>query len=648
MKYRSEIDGLRCLAVMAVVFNHAGYALFSGGFVGVDVFFVISGFLITAIIRDEIAAGRFTFRSFYERRARRILPALLLVILTTLPFAWWWLMPQDIVKYTKSILSILTITQNFFFERQVGYFEPEASLQPLVHTWSLGVEEQFYLLFPLAMIFLTARRLSQVLLMTGFASLLLSIYMLPHDPSAVFFLLPYRAWELLAGALAAIYAAKMSNMMRSPTLVCLMPVFGIFLILGSVIGYSENTAFPGVNALLPVVGTVLILTFCSVNDPVGRILSTRIFVGLGIISYSVYLWHQPVFALFRHRFGEFLFERYSIALVMLTIILAVASYYLVEKPFRRSASKTTVVFVVGVTAALIISSGGYMYSIARKSPEATPAFAAAKERTTPYFLKYLQRPVPDFRCGEEDEVGFTVCNIGDQRAPQTVALWGDSFARTTWPGLDKVLQQTGLGGLTFHQSACPPILGIKVEGAACRPETHDKILKSITENPEIKYVIVYGNFTRALSSDFISILGENDKQEGLRKSFLSTKKMLAGFGKKLILIEEGPYFTKDVTRNMVFNVQKGLLKPEVIVRPEFQDYVSMLKVLKPLVDIYISTEDFFCKGDICPSVDEKGKMVIYDQTHLTIEYACLLSKYVFEKVDGLPDASSVDCDESKF
>ena len=284
MRYRSEIDGLRALAVVPVILDHAGYRAFSGGYVGVDVFFVLSGYLITTIIVEEIETGRFSLLDFYERRARRILPALLLVILASLPFAWFWLMPNDLETYANSVLAVLTFTSNFFFYGSTGYFETNAELQPMLHTWSLAVEEQYYILFPLLMMVIWRRApvvfLSAILL----SSLLLAEWALSRDSSAVFFLLPFRAWELLAGALAAIYLLRTPLPIVGSRTGDGLAALGIGLFVYSIVAFDEETRFPGLNALPSVVGTLLVILFARENGGMQRLLSLRPFVLVGLIS----------------------------------------------------------------------------------------------------------------------------------------------------------------------------------------------------------------------------------------------------------------------------------------------------------------------------------------------------------------------------
>lgn len=337
MQYRREIDGLRAIAVVPVVLFHAGYESFGGGYVGVDVFFVISGFLITSIIIGALDKNSFSLLHFYERRARRILPALFFVALCCLPVAWLLLLPDDLKNFAQSLVAVATFSSNVLFWTESGYFDTAAELKPLLHTWSLSVEEQFYILFPLLLMglwrFGTGIVASALVLITVL-SLGAAHYTVGAAPDTAFFLLHTRAWELSLGSLAALYLHK--NTVSPPLwLNSLLSAAGLGAILWSVYVYDHNTPFPSLYALVPTVGTVLILLFAQDGTPVHRLLSLRVFVALGLISYSLYLWHQPLFAFWRYQrfLGTSPWE--MPLLIALAICLATTSYFLIERTARH-------------------------------------------------------------------------------------------------------------------------------------------------------------------------------------------------------------------------------------------------------------------------------------------------------------------------
>ena len=354
MRYRPEIDGLRAIAVAAVILFHAGFALFSGGFVGVDVFFVISGFLITSIIVEELKTGRFSVLRFYERRARRILPALFTVMAACVPFAYRLLSPDDLKDFAQSLAAICLFASNILFWGESGYFDTQAELKPLLHTWSLAVEEQFYVVFPLLL--LAAWRLGRGVLLSligaiAVASLFISVDEVRDFPSAAFYLLPSRAWQLLVGALASFAADRWRTLDGKGSL---GPISGevvgwggMAMIILALFLFDERTPFPGLNAALPTIGTALLLLCASDRTSVGRMLAWRPLVGLGLISYSAYLWHQPLFAFTKHALLADLPTDLAIVLCAVTIVLACLSWRYIEQPFRdRSLISRGAVFAL--------------------------------------------------------------------------------------------------------------------------------------------------------------------------------------------------------------------------------------------------------------------------------------------------------------
>ena len=304
MTYRREIDGLRALAVLPVILFHAGLEAFSGGFVGVDVFFVISGYLITGVIISDLEKERFSLIDFYERRARRILPALFLVMFVCLPFSWVLLLPHDLKDFSDSLLAVPLYISNFLFWSESGYFERAAEMKPLLHTWSLAVEEQFYLFFPLFFMLLWRWGKRWLLVMMGLlgsASLVYAQWASLAQPAAAFYLLAARSWELLLGGLAAFYILSDQHKKSGRLFSEMASMLGLVLVLFSIFNFSKETPFPGVYALVPTLGAILIILYAKSDTVLGKILSLKIFVSIGLVSYSAYLWHQPIFAFARHQ-----------------------------------------------------------------------------------------------------------------------------------------------------------------------------------------------------------------------------------------------------------------------------------------------------------------------------------------------------------
>ena len=336
LSYRREIDGLRALAVLPVIFYHAGLPGMSGGFIGVDVFFVISGFLITSILLREIGAGRFSLLRFYERRARRILPALTVVTLATVPFAWAWMQPSEFKDYGQALVGVAAFASNIVFWKQSNYFSNAAEENPLMHTWSLGVEEQYYILFPLFLMLFFARwpRLTLVLLGLGvLISLGLAEWAMRNsNEQAAFFLLPTRLWELGLGAMAAFWGARGYSIKGD-----FLSGLAFLALVASFLFFTEATPIPSAWGLIPVGATALILLFGVQGTAVAQILSLKPLVGIGLISYSAYLWHHPLFAFARLRGVEHDALWAFAGLALLSLGLAYLTWRFVETPFRKGA-----------------------------------------------------------------------------------------------------------------------------------------------------------------------------------------------------------------------------------------------------------------------------------------------------------------------
>ena len=348
LSYRPEIDGLRTISVIAVILYHAqitifGQQPFKGGFVGVDIFFVISGYLITSIILKElITTDSFSFKNFYERRTRRILPALLVVMVASLPFAWMYLIPTSFLDFSKSILYSLGFTSNFYFHYSgQQYGAVSGLLKPFLHTWSLSIEEQFYILFPLTLIisFKYFKNYIIHLIIFGFlVSLILAVWTVNNNTSISFYFLHTRMWELLAGSILAYLEINQGHRNKSKILTLLLPKIGFLLIILTIIFFKLYFPHPSLYTLLPIIGACLIIWFSSKDELITRLLSTKLFVGIGLISYSLYLWHYPIFAFARNKnLTHTLFEKFG--LISLCVVLSIITFYFIERPFRKRENK---------------------------------------------------------------------------------------------------------------------------------------------------------------------------------------------------------------------------------------------------------------------------------------------------------------------
>lgn len=463
MDYRREIDGLRALAVLPVILFHAGFETFSGGFVGVDVFFVISGYLITTIILAELAQGKFSIVNFYERRARRIFPALFLVMLFCIPFAWFWLMPSDMKDFTQSLVAVSVFASNILFWRESGYFDTAAEIKPLLHTWSLAVEEQYYVLFPLFLILawrLGKRWILILLTIIGIASLAVAQWASVAKPAAAFYLLPTRGWELLIGAFAAFYLSKTNRTDFSKVVGEVGGWLGLALILFSVFTYSKETPFPGLYALVPTVGAVLIILFATQQTTIGKFVGNRAFVGIGLVSYSAYLWHQPLFAFARLRDlsepSDLVFAVLSVA----ALILAYFSWRYAECPFRRkNIFSAKSIFQLCFAGSLLISIFGFWGHLSNGFSFRVGEKVAA---TGAINISILEEQVKTcWKSIESDQRLSFACSLGNPSGSVSFALLGDSHAGALLPVLSEHASQSNLRGLNFSYRSCPPLRDIK-------------------------------------------------------------------------------------------------------------------------------------------------------------------------------------------
>ena len=339
MKYRAEIDGLRALAVLPVILFHAGFEQFSGGFVGVDVFFVISGYLITTIIISEMAEGKFSIINFYERRARRILPALFFVMAVCIPFAWFWLVPSDLVEFGHSLIAVSTFSSNFLFWSEAGYFGGPAELKPLLHTWSLAVEEQYYILFPIFILLTWRLGIKWMLIILSFIFILslgVAQWGAYKIPSANFYLLPTRGWELLIGVFIAFYL-KYNIYIKSYLANQLLSLLGFSMIIYSIIVFNASTPFPSLYALIPTIGTGLVILCAIPQTTIHKLLSIKFIVGIGLISYSAYLWHQPILAFAIHATAAEMNDLIVIMLCLSSLFFGWFSWRFIERPFREKS-----------------------------------------------------------------------------------------------------------------------------------------------------------------------------------------------------------------------------------------------------------------------------------------------------------------------
>jgi len=496
LKYRKDIDGLRAISVISVLLTHAGIDLFSGGFIGVDVFFVISGYLITTIIVKEILSGEFSLIRFYERRIRRILPALFVVVAFTIVVCAIMYDAEKFKDFGKSVLATTLFVSNINFFKESGYFDAPSQLKPLLHTWSLAVEEQFYIFFPLFMFVLYryAKKLAPIILAgTAILSFGFAIHNTNLNPSAAFYLAPLRAWELLVGSMLAIniipaeFGKKYSNVLG---------IAGFAMIAYSIFQYTDSTKFPGISALAPVMGAALIL-FSGMEGKtwVGRFLSTAPLVFIGKISYSLYLWHWPLIIFFKYYMIRQLTPLEVGIILGVSILISALSWRFVETPFRsKSFISTRQIYAFGaIGMVLMFFAGGTVYYF-KGFPErqGLEHLAKDKKREEAWLFKECNINYTD------NPEAITPCEVGDRSQLPSFMIMGDSHTPTYGKAIHRSAEQSGISGILTYDQGCPTLLNMvpnpEIGDVPCVEYNH-MALAYLKEHPKINTVILASRWT---------------------------------------------------------------------------------------------------------------------------------------------------------
>lgn len=649
MRYRPEIDGLRAVAVLAVIFFHAGFPLFGGGFVGVDIFFVISGYLITSIIYPEIQAGNFSFTNFYARRVGRIIPPLFLVMLLCIPFACFYLLPTHLKEFGRSLIYIPLFVSNIFFMRQSGYFDSDVDIKPMIHSWSLAVEEQYYLIFP-ALLYLIYKFNKQLLLpilsLLALASFLLIIF--PHfDSPATYFLLPTRAWELLLGVFLAIYSEKFTfdenyNKRIGPYL----SLIGLVFIAYSVFFIDRNQPFPSFITLLPTTGTALIIYSSYEKNYVNRFLSSKCLVGIGLISYSLYLWHQPIFAFTRYiKFSEpspliFIF------LITITFVFAYLSWRFVEKPFRRMVLKNReFIFTFYLILSLLFVLFGLWV-------EKEKGFVAR-------FPELRDLRVLPVSC-HNPKNGVCVFNGASNKLP-TFAVFGDSHALAMMPMFSKIADTNQYSYAYSARHSCPPLLNVhnlkeSDTDDGCFQENNDR-LDFIASHPSIKKVFFIARWSVYTDGNYegnnIQFLGlmkddlhnKETSRQAFESSLVQTVDAYKKLGVKVYFVKQVPLQNLNVSQYCYFIKRKTMVKEEIDqliysksishnMHQRLQAFSSgKIDAMRERNAVEtVNLDDLFCDGRIC-RMARGPEAYYYDKDHLSPLGANLTSSVFTRAID---------------
>lgn len=613
---RNDIQGLRAISVIAVILFHAWQSLLPGGFVGVDMFFVISGFVITKTILKDLNAGDFTIGQFYRRRVRRIFPALYLVLFVTALFSFFILSPPYLVDFEKSTLATVFFSSNIYFLKSSGYFDGAASLKPLLHTWSLSVEEQFYFVYPIALAFVYKKYpklLVHALIASAVCSLILSESMLRQHPSAVFYLAPSRAFELIIGALVA-----------CPLLVPLAQRFrnaaslaGLVMIGGAVTLINEQVPFPGMTALLPCLGVGLMI-YAGNSGPTyaGRMLSFWPLVLIGNLSYSLYLWHWPALALARNFFGGDLGNNLTVIVLLMASLAALISFKYVEQPILRNRWKHLPYLRIGLVMMVAFPALSMPALLSHGFPQrfspASLALFSAREDFNPRRASCHADNAAPLRYENN-------CIFGTQGAIPDIAVWGDSHGAEIVVAMGDRLTKEGRAVMQITASACPPVLQYKVRD---RPhcETHnDQTLEHILADKQIKTIVLTANFSGYKNNEFKMMLsGYQDVVSKLRSG-----------GKRVMIVAPIPVFDFDPPallgiRNewQQTKIDTGL--PTQIYSEKNEQALKMLNNIQSAEKDIIYPQRVFCDADLCRSYIKDKGVLYFNSNHLSLKGAKLL------------------------
>lgn len=625
-KYRPDIDGLRAVAVVVVLFFHAGLGL-RGGFIGVDVFFVVSGFLITRLILKEQAGGSFRITQFWMRRIRRIVPAALFVTLTTMLVGSVVLFPIDYVSLAHSAIAQQFMLSNVYFYRNTGYFSGLAELQPLLHTWSLAVEEQFYLVYPLILMFLG--RFSKRIVVSGLAALavgsfLLNLREVRVDPTAAFFLLPGRAWELLIGGLLCFVPVPTKADRRIVETVGWLGIAGILF---AAWFYDPATPFPDFAALVPCLGTAMVVWANSVQaTSLGKVLSSRPLVCVGLISYSLYLWHWPLLSFARYmNAGALPTLPVRLAAFAASFVLAAFSLRFIESPIRTRgvlagtkgllfASSAGVLLVLAASL-LIEAVGGLPDRFDRR------AVAHAAGRASRLFRHEVTTKM--VKEGELPTFGAT----GGAR---TCLVWGDSHAMALVPGIDAACKVCDVRGFQVTQSSSPPLSdpSEKPESGGAPNGKFNRAVLDLAISQKFDVVILGGFWSRYA------------KQPNFESGLIQTVEELLAAGVRVAFVggvaEQQGYMPLVLSMAVRFDRDGSKIGvPLQQYREDQQAYSGVIERLRGKGLLVLDPAPYFVDDSGLWRAEYDGKAMYWDAHHLTVEGSLRLQPLFEQLFDDL-------------
>lgn len=660
--YRPEVDGLRAIAVLPVLFFHGGFSWASGGFVGVDVFFVISGYLISSILLRDLDRGSFSLTNFYVRRMRRILPALLVMVACCIPIAWQLMSVDELDHFFRSVGAVVLFFSNVFFFTQDGYFAIASEEVPLLHTWSLAVEEQFYIVFPLVLATLYAlgrRKVAALFLLVSLGSLFLAQaggnlkttypfieanYGYFNQPTLADFYLPTgRIWELLTGAILALH--RIDSRRFHAVTANIGSTVGLLAIVVAVVLLDRKTPYPSLFTLLPVLGTALIIAYARAGTAVYWLLTMRPLVGIGLISFSVYLWHQPLLAFARLSSVEPVSHLMVWMLLGCSVGLGYLSWRFVEQPCRQSEYWTPGRVVKGaVTASVMLGAVGLLGNFANGFPNRLPesARAVASSAVPSPRRTQCQASTTNYKAFLADSGRY--CHH-EESLPATIAVLGDSYV----PEIAQVLSEAGAGVLHLGFDDCPPAIGFTSTRVGCNQWTRHTLDLLSTDFPDVEHVLMvyrhtyylYGDHRRAYPklSDLPPPIIEGEstaaKRELYWRSFDAMVESLLDKGKNVYVLRPVPELQNTIHRLVLLapdvNQIRGtgedfFLQRHAQVNQTLEAMQNRVTLLDPGVSL--------CSNGVCNAVMD-SKSLYYDDDHLSPTGARLVTRR-YLKTLGLP------------
>jgi peptidoglycan/LPS O-acetylase OafA/YrhL len=664
MQYRADIDGLRAVSVLGVIFFHFNIPFFPGGFVGVDIFFVISGFLIGRIILDESDRDRFSLLNFYARRIRRILPALFTVIAATVLFGYFFYLPEQFEPLGSSVLATSLFVSNvFFWVEDTNYFVDAIEVRPLLHTWTLAIEEQFYVFFPvfvLAIYRFKDPALRRRLLLGGIALVLCASFALNlswsrSEPMAAFYLAPARAWELMLGVMLAtgIVPTPRKTWQRQLTGLC-----GAALIVLSMVTFNRHTPYPDIYGLAPCVGgALMILAGASGRHVMSYVLESRPAVLIGKISYSVYLWHWPLFTFFTYYMMRPPTVVEGLLLAVLSLAMAFVSWRFIEQPFRRrtiAPQRRQIYYWAGAATASALFIGAAIVTtqgLPWRIPPDIRALALRSNYMHPFRYCHGRKPA-EIRAGN-------VCHIGDKSTAPSFVITGDSHADMQVPAFDEAARQAGTSGLVMTRGGCAPVTHVREAWGNEDESKCDNFNKAVTEvvlrTPSIRKVFLAGFWRRQAGGleghYFTDDQSTEVSPEETRKVFKRAlmREITALKGKEVYIVADVPYVGYELptmlARSRLLHEKHPGVPLSVTKATYLFNQKSAFAVLGEIAKVHAArvlyVDDVLCPDDRCDFVRD-GKILYRDKDHLSYAGAMLLVHKFFAALreEGKPLAST--------